>query len=59
MMATKAACRVLRCPCGGRLFDVSQEATGMVEIRCPHCRALLRVDLPTGYWTIEESPKGR
>ena len=34
------------CPyCGRRLFDKVSLATGFVEIKCPQCKHVVRVDL--------------
>ena len=35
-----------RCPvCNKRLFDKVSLSTGSVEIKCPNCRNVVRVDL--------------
>lgn len=58
---TKEEIRVVkRCPvCGQRLFDKVTLASGSVEIKCPRCGALVRVNLSLRRRRREDSLKLR
>jgi len=52
--------RALKCPVDGKVLgEVSPDATGCFWRRCHDCRALVRFDLTTGRFAIEEPPRRR
>lgn len=40
-MAIKVMCPI----CNKRIFDIKNRASGEIEIKCPHCRNVISVEL--------------
>lgn len=36
----------VKCPvCGRRLFDIEEHSTGLIEIKCMHCKQIAKLQL--------------
>lgn len=38
------------CPkCGRRVMDKTEDAKGVIEIKCPHCKSVVKIQLDKAY----------